>query len=240
MSLPPRHCVSSTRPAQLAGSHRFFMASIIPYSASALDALGQQVRAVLLRGGLVAIPTETFYGLGVNPFDRTALDRLSAVKGRGEGKPILVLVGSPKDLASFAEHVPFAATVLMEAFWPGALTILFPARASVPPALTAGTGRVGIRLSSCRPLLEMLEQVGPLTGTSANRTGTPPAHTAREVELALGAQVDVIIDAGPTPGGLPSTVVEADETLRIVREGAIPRSAIEAALSARGFSLKNA
>jgi L-threonylcarbamoyladenylate synthase len=86
----------------------------------------------------------------------------------------------------------------------------------------------------------MLEQVGPLTGTSANRTGTPPAHTAREVEQAFGAKVDVIIDAGPTPGGLPSTVVEADETLRIVREGAIPRNAIEAALSARGFFLKNA
>jgi L-threonylcarbamoyladenylate synthase len=216
------------------------MASIIPYSAIALDALGQQVRAVLLRGGLVAIPTETFYGLGVNPFDRSALDRLSAVKGRAEGKPILVLVGSPKDLASLAEHVPSAAAVLMEAFWPGALTILFPARASVPAALTAGTGRVGIRLSSCRPLREMLQQVGPLTGTSANRTGTPPAHTAREVEQAFGATVDVIIDAGPTPGGLPSTVVEADETLRIVREGAIPRSAIEAALSARGFFLKNA
>jgi L-threonylcarbamoyladenylate synthase len=151
-----------------------------------------------------------------------------------------VLVGSPKDLASLAERVPSAAAVLMEAFWPGALTILFPARASVPAALTAGTGRVGIRLSSCRPLREMLQQVGPLTGTSANRTGTPPAHTAREVEQAFGATVDVIIDAGPTPGGLPSTVVEADETLRIVREGAIPRSAIEAALSARGFFLKNA
>ena len=79
MSLPPRHCVSSSRPARLAGSRRFLMASIIPYSATALNALGQQVRAVLLRGGLVAIPTETFYGLGVNPFDRTALDRLSAV-----------------------------------------------------------------------------------------------------------------------------------------------------------------
>ena len=88
------------------------MASIIPYSATALDSLGQQVRAVLLRGGLVAIPTETFYGLGVNPFDRIALDRLSAVKGRAEGKPILVLVGSPKDLASFAERVPSAASVL--------------------------------------------------------------------------------------------------------------------------------
>lgn len=215
------------------------MASIIPYSATALDALSQQVRHVLERGGRVAIPTETFYGLGVNPFDQTALERLSAVKGRSDGKPILVLVCSPRDLASFVEHVPAPAAVLMDEFWPGALTLLFPAKSSVPFALTAGTGRVGVRLSSCRPLRELLERVGPLTGTSANRSGTPPVQTAREVEEAFGAEVDVIIDAGPTPGGLPSTVVEAGEALRVVREGAIPLTAIEAALQARGFSLKH-
>ena len=215
------------------------MASIIPYSATALDALSQQVRHVLERGGRVAIPTETFYGLGVNPFDQTALERLSAVKGRSDGKPILVLVSSPRDLDSFVEHVPAPAAVLMDEFWPGALTLLFPAKFSVPSALTAGTGRVGVRLSSCRPLRELLERVGPLTGTSANRSGTPPVQTAREVEEAFGAEVDVIIDAGPTPGGLPSTVVEAGEALRVVREGAVPLMAIEAALQARGFSLKH-
>jgi L-threonylcarbamoyladenylate synthase len=214
------------------------MASIIPYSAAALDALAQQVRCVVERGGLVAIPTETFYGLGVNPFDQTALERLCTVKGRADGKPILVLVGSPRDLASFTEEVPSAASILMETFWPGALTLLFPARSSVPSAITAGTGRVGVRLSSCRPLRELLQQVGPLTGTSANRAGAPPAQTAPEVEQAFGSDIDVIIDAGPTPGGPPSTVVEADETLRIIREGAVPRSAIEAALGRRGFSLK--
>jgi L-threonylcarbamoyladenylate synthase len=211
--------------------------AIIPYSAIALETLAQEIRHVRERAGLTAIPTETFYGLGVNPFDRAALDRLSAVKGRAEGKPILVLVSAQEELSSFAEHVPAAASVLMEAFWPGALTILFPARASVPTALTAGTGRIGIRLSSCQPLREVLARVGPLTGTSANRAGAPPAQTAREVEQAFGDEVDVIVDAGPTPGGLPSTVIEADEN-RIVREGAIPRAVIEAALRGRGFSLK--
>ena len=212
--------------------------AIIPYSRLALEHLAQEIRQVRERSGLIAIPTETFYGLGVNPFDRIALDRLSTVKGRPEGKPILVLVSSQDELSSFAEHVPVAATVLMEAFWPGALTILFPARASVPTAVTAGTGRIGIRLSSCQPLREVLARVGALTGTSANRAGTPPAQTAGEVERSFGAEVDVIIDAGPTPGGLPSTVIEADETLHIVREGAIPRAAVEAALRTRGFSLK--
>ena len=216
------------------------MASIIPYSATVLDPLAQQVRRVLEQGGLVGIPTETFYGLGVNPFDQTALERLSVVKGRVEGKPILVLVASPRDLASFAEHVPSAAAALMDMFWPGPLTLLFPARASVPSALIGGTGRVGLRLSSCRPLRELLERVGPLTGTSANRAGAPPLRTADEVEQAFGAELDVIVDAGPTPGGLPSTVVEVDETLRIIRDGAVPRQAIEAALHERGFSLKHA
>ena len=214
------------------------MAAIIPYSATALDELTQQVRLVLERAGLVAIPTETFYGLGVNPFDRAALERLFAVKGRAEEKPILVVVSSLQDVSLFAAHIPSAASVLMEAFWPGALTILFPARSSVPSAITAGTGLIGVRLSSCRPLLEVLKRVGPLTGTSANRAGTPPAQTAREVEEAFSEEVDVIIDAGVTPGGLPSTVVEADETLRVVREGAISRGAIETTLRARGFSLK--
>jgi L-threonylcarbamoyladenylate synthase len=213
------------------------MAAIIPYEETALETLAQHLTPLIRRGGLVAVPTETFYGLGVNPFDATAVDRLCAVKGRPEGKPILILLDSLQNLMSFADHVPAAAAVLMEAFWPGALTILFPACPSVPRAISADTGRVGVRLSSCQPLRAVLERVGPLTGTSANRTGAPAACTAREVDQALGDEVDVIIDAGPTAGGRPSTVVEAEVTLRIVREGAIERSAIEAALRARGFSL---
>ena len=139
---------------------------------------------MLQRSGLVAIPTETFYGLGVNPFDARALDRLRAVKGREDAKPILVLVASINDLSAFVEHVPPAASLLIEGFWPGPLTILFPARASLPRALTAGTGLVGMRLSSCRPLCELLARVGPLTGTSANRAGAAPARTAEAVQQA--------------------------------------------------------
>lgn len=194
---------------------------------------------MLQRSGLVAIPTETFYGLGVNPFDTRALDRLRAVKGREDAKPILVLVASINDLSAFVEHVPPAASLLIEGFWPGPLTILFPARASLPHALTAGTGLVGMRVSSCRPLCELLARVGPLTGTSANRAGAAPARTAEAVQQALGDAVDLILDVGPTPGGLPSTVVAVHHSLRIVREGALERSVIEARLHQRGFSLNN-
>lgn len=215
------------------------MAPIESYSPATVERLSRQVALVIQRSGLVAIPTETFYGLGVNPFDARAVDRLRAVKGREDAKPILVLVGSVNDLSSFVEHVPPVASILIEVFWPGPLTILFPARASLPLALTAGTGLVGIRLSSCQPLCELLTRVGPLTGTSANRAGAAPARTAETVQQALGDAVDLILDAGPTPGGLPSTVVHAHDSLRIVREGVIARSVIEARLQQRGFSLKS-
>lgn len=215
------------------------MAPIESYSSATVERLSRQVALVIQRSGLVAIPTETFYGLGVNPFDARAVDRLRAVKGREDEKPILVLVGSVNDLSSFVEHVPPVASILIEVFWPGPLTILFPARASLPLALTAGTGLVGIRLSSCQPLCELLTRVGPLTGTSANRAGAAPARTAEAVQQALGDAVDLILDAGPTPGGLPSTVVHAHDSLRIVREGVIARSVIEARLQQRGFSLKS-
>jgi L-threonylcarbamoyladenylate synthase len=215
------------------------MAPIESYSPSTVERLSRQVASVLQRSGLVAIPTETFYGLGVNPFDARAVDRLRAVKGREDAKPILVLVASINDLSAFVEQVPPAASLLIEGFWPGPLTILFPARASLPHALTAGTGLVGMRVSSCRPLCELLTRVGPLTGTSANRAGAAPARTAEAVQQALGDAVDLILDAGPTPGGLPSTVVDAHHSLRIVREGAIEGSLIEARLHQRGFSLNN-
>ena len=215
------------------------MAPIESYSPSTVERLSRQVASVLQRSGLVAIPTETFYGLGVNPFDTRALDRLRAVKGREDAKPILVLVASINDLSAFVEQVPPAASLLIEGFWPGPLTILFPARASLPHALTAGTGLVGMRVSSCRPLCELLARVGPLTGTSANRAGAAPARTAEAVQQALGDAVDLILDVGPTPGGLPSTVVAVHHSLRIVREGALERSVIEARLHQRGFSLNN-
>lgn len=214
------------------------MSLIIPYAATRLTELSAQLQPIIQEGGIVAVPTETFYGLGVNPFDTAALDRLTVVKGRPQGMPVLVLLASLREVPLLAAHVPEAASMLMDAFWPGALTILVPAHPSVPRTLTGERGRVGLRLSSCQPLRQLLDRVGPLTGTSANRTGAAPALTALEVQDTLGQDVDAILDAGPTPGGLPSTVVEADDALHIIREGAIPRAAIEAALLAGGFSLK--
>jgi L-threonylcarbamoyladenylate synthase len=213
------------------------MSVIERYHPAELSALCTLVSTILRQGGVVAIPTETYYGLGVDPFNLAALRNLAKVKGRPDGKPILLLIGAREQLSDLVDYVPPAATALMEAFWPGPLTIVFPARASVHELITAGTGTVGVRLTSLAALADILQRVGPLTGTSANRAGETPARTAQQVQQVLGNEIDLIVDAGTTPGGLPSTVIQVQKQTQIVREGAITRASIRQALGMRGFFL---
>ena len=213
------------------------MATIERYAASTAPVLADRVRRVLGESRLIALPTESFYGLAVDPFDERALARLWQVKGRSEGKPILLLIGDRSQLESFVRSTPHAANVIMNAFWPGPLTIVFPAAHGLSDAVTAGTGSVGIRFSAWQPLVDLLRRVGPVTGTSANREGMPPPRTAEEVQHNLGNALDLIIDAGPTPGGQPSTVIDVRGTIRIIRDGSLERGAIVAQLAAHGLHL---
>jgi L-threonylcarbamoyladenylate synthase len=213
------------------------MASIERYMAPTAPAIADLMRRVLGENGLIALPTESFYGLAVAPFDEQALAKLWQVKARSEGKPILILIGDGSQLEPFVQRIPHAATVLMKAFWPGPLTIVFPAAVGLSDAVTAGTGSVGIRLSAWQPLRDLLRRVGPVTGTSANREGMPPPTTAEEVQDSLGDVLDLIIDAGPTPGGRPSTVVDIRGPIRIIRDGAIERDAIVEQLAAHSLYL---
>ena len=213
------------------------MASIEDYAASTVPVLADLVRRVLGESGLIALPTESFYGLAVAPFDEQALARLWQIKGRSQGKPILLLIGDRSQLEPFVRIVPRAADVLMNAFWPGPLTIVFAAGDGLSNAVTAGTGSVGIRLSAWRPLVDLLRRVGPVTGTSANREGIPPPRTAEEVQYNLGDAVDLIIDAGPTPGGPPSTVIDVRGPIRIIRDGSVERAVIAARLADHGLHL---
>jgi len=213
------------------------MATLEPYALPDLPRLGPSIRSLIERGGLVALPTETFYGLGVNPFDESALHRLLQVKGRTDGKPILVLIGEAAQLPLLTPDLSRIGKLFVELFWPGALTILFPAHPSLPPNLTAGTGVVGVRLSPYLPVTELLKVIGPITGTSANRSGAAPARTAAQVQLEFGPDVDLILDAGETPGGLPSTVIDSREPVRLLREGAVPRQKIQNVLQTHGISL---
>jgi len=187
-------------------------------------------------GGVIAFPTETFYGLGVCPFDARAVRRIFDLKGRPfKEAPILVLIRSRADLETLAVEITPAAERLMEACWPGPLTIVFHAAAAVPSVLTAGTGTIGVRLTAHPDVQRLLEAVcGPLTGTSANRSGQSPATTAEDVDRALGAGVDAILDGGATSGGLPSTVVDTTVTPpRVIREGRVPAAAVLAILNSR-------
>jgi L-threonylcarbamoyladenylate synthase len=213
------------------------MATIERYRVSTVSVLAERARRVLEEGGLIALPTESFYGLAAAPFDGQALARLWQAKGRSEGKPILLLIGDESQLAPFVRSIPHAAHILMNAFWPGPLTIVFPATVGLSDAMTAGTGSIGIRLSAWPPLRDLLRRVGPVTGTSANREGIPPPTTVKEVQDSLGNVLDLIIDAGPTPGGRPSTVIDVRGPIRIIRDGAIERIAIVAQLAAHGLHL---
>ncbi|HSQ49998.1 MAG TPA: L-threonylcarbamoyladenylate synthase [Nitrospiraceae bacterium] len=213
------------------------MATIERYTASTVSVVADLARRVLGARGVIALPTESFYGLGVCPFDEQALVKLWQIKGRSEGKPVLILIGDTSQLGLFVQRIPPAATVLMNAFWPGPLTIVFPAVAGLPNTVTAGTRSVGIRLSAWPPLHDLLRRVGPVTGTSANREGMPPSTTAEEVRYNFGSEIDLIVDAGPTPGGRPSTVIDVQGPIRIVRDGAIERDAIMAQLAARSLYL---
>ncbi len=213
------------------------MATIERYDVSTVSTLAEKMRRVLVENGLIALPTESFYGLAVAPFNEQALVRLWQAKGRSKEKPILVLIGEESQLELLVRNIPPAATVLMNAFWPGPLTIVFPAAAGLSDSVTAGTRSVGIRLSAWQPLRELLRRTGPVTGTSANREGMPPPTTVEEIYYGLGDTLDLIVDAGATPGGPPSTVIDAQGPIRIIRDGAIDRDAIVVQLAAHGLSL---
>ncbi|HEU4685905.1 MAG TPA: L-threonylcarbamoyladenylate synthase [Nitrospira sp.] len=213
------------------------MAQLERYAVSDLPRLGRMVRSAIRRQGIVALPTETFYGFSVDPFSEEAVGRLLRVKGREDGKPVLILLAEPAQLSSVASTISPGARLLMERFWPGALTILLPAHPALSRNLTGNTGRVGVRLSSCAPLIELLRIVGPVTGTSANRAGCPPLTTAEDVLREFDDQIELVVDAGPTPGGLPSTVIDPGEPMTILREGAVSRQMIQNVLETHGMTV---
>lgn len=179
---------------------------------------------VLQAGGVVACPTETFYALAVDCFAQQALERLLAIKGREENKPFLVLVADVAMVSQVAAEVPPLAARLMAAFWPGPLTLVLPARPELPRPLTGNTGTIGVRQSGEPLARELARELGhPITGTSANRHGAPPLTTAAAVAAELGADLDLILDAGPCPGGLPSTIVRVTGArAELIRLGALP------------------
>jgi L-threonylcarbamoyladenylate synthase len=198
-----------------------------------LEARIREAAAALRRGGLVAYPTETFYGLGVLATDAAAVARLARAKGRPDGKPLPLLAADVAAVETVAV-LDGAAHRVAARLWPGPLTLVLPARPGLPEAVTAGTGTVGIRVPGSAVARALAREAGgPIVSTSANPSGGPPPRRVGELDPALRARVDLVLDGGETPGGLASTVVAVGGgTIRLVRVGPVPLEAVEAALRA--------
>jgi L-threonylcarbamoyladenylate synthase len=178
---------------------------------------------VISRGGIAAVPTETFYGLCARYDDPAALERLYALKGRPRNRAMPLIIGDAGMVGLVAAAVTGPAQRLIRKFWPGPLTLLLDAREDLPQLITAGSGKVAVRVPGASFALDLARSIGiPLTATSANISGLPPAESAEEVIRHFGDGPDIVIDGGKTSGGMPSTIVEIkDGQVKIVRPGKI-------------------
>jgi L-threonylcarbamoyladenylate synthase len=177
----------------------------------------------LVQGGVIAIPTDTVYGIAASIFSQPALDRVYEIKGRDRTKSLPVLVSSLGALERLTEPLDVRTALLLDRFWPGPLTVVLNARPGLDEFLMAEDGTIGVRMPNHQLALEVIERAGgAIACTSANRSAEPPATCAAEVAATIGADIDLTLDGGITTGGVPSTVVALrDDGLTLLREGAI-------------------
>lgn len=199
------------------------------------DALAEAKR-VIERADLVVLPTDTVYGIACDPRNAEALERLYQAKGRAHTKALQVLLASVDDLDALGLTLPSPLDTLASTLLPGGLSLIAQADETCTLGTLADDRTQAIRVPDCEALHRILEVTGPLAASSANRSGEDAARTAEEAHAALGDAVDLVIDAGPAAAGEASTVVAADpagrDGIAILREGAVSRDAIHAALAA--------
>jgi L-threonylcarbamoyladenylate synthase len=181
------------------------------------------------RGRVIAVPTDTFYGLCADPFNLYAVERVFLLKGRPETRALPILVNSIEQAVTLVRDVPDAFLTLAHKFWPGALTLVVEATHRLPLKVTGNTGRVALRWADSRIATALIESAGgPVTGTSANLSSHPSCTNPAQIVEQLGDRVPLILDAGDTGGTLASTIVRIDgDDWKIAREGAIPNYTIE-------------
>ena len=198
-----------------------------PRAENAADAV-----AALRRGEVIVFPTETLYGLGANALDFKAVDKIFQLKGRDSDQPISALVADREMLDSLVAEVSPLAEKLIARFWPGPLTIVFPARRNIPGPLMNSTGGVGVRISSQPIATELVRRLGrPLTATSANPTGKPAARTVEEAISYFAGAVEIFVDGGGLTSKTGSTVIEiCGKEIKIIREGEITRAELNATI----------
>ncbi|MCH1868875.1 L-threonylcarbamoyladenylate synthase [Nocardioides sp. CFH 31398] len=201
---------------------------------SAIEAVALAVR----RGELVVLPTDTVYGIAADAFDADAVQALLDAKGRGRDMPPPVLVSAPGTIDALAIDVPGWARALLDAFWPGGLTLICRQQPSLQWDIGDTKGTVAVRMPDHAVTLEILERTGPLAVSSANVTGEPAATTADDAEDMLGEAVAVVLDDGPSPGGVASTIVDATTPEgRVLREGALTTAELNAVVEPLGATL---
>lgn len=179
---------------------------------------------IVLAGGVVAYPTDTLYALAADPRNADAIERLFAIKGRSGDQPIPLIASDVAQVEAQGGELGDLGRRLAVAFWPGPLTLVIPARPSITHGVHAGTGRVAVRVPAEAVARALASACGaPITSTSANLSRAPAPRLADDVRAALGGHIDAILDGGPTPGGLPSTIVDATgATPTLVRAGVVP------------------
>lgn len=190
---------------------------------------------IIRQGGIVAYPTETFYGFGADPFEPRAVERLFAAKGRAAGRSVILLLSHTDqvfDVAAPTGGMKVRLVRLARAFWPGPLTIVLPARETLRIPALAGAATVAVRISSCPVAWHLVRTAGhPVTSTSANLSGAEPAASAGSIDVTLLERIDLVLDAGPTPGGLPSTLLDlTGEPPAILRRGSVSPEAVASVL----------
>jgi tRNA threonylcarbamoyl adenosine modification protein (Sua5/YciO/YrdC/YwlC family) len=206
-----------------------FMAEILKVDDKRLEFALEYAVRLILSGKVVAFPTDTFYGLGADPFNLAAVSEIFRIKRRTAERPLPLLVDSIDQALDLAKNPPRLFFTLAKKFWPGPLTLVVPASRQLPLKVTANTGKVGLRWPRAALATALIAAAArPLTGTSANLSEMPACSTAVDVDSQVGSILPLILDGGPTQGGLASTVVElVGESGRILRPGGVPESALK-------------
>lgn len=187
--------------------------------------------SIIKANGLVAFPTETVYGLGASAYEAAAVQKIFAAKNRPASTPLLVHVSNIQQVQELVTEMPDPARLLMQAFWPGPLSLILPASDRVPAVVTAGKSSVGLRMPSHPVALALIERTGPLAAPSANLSGRPSPVTPAHVKSDLDGRIECLLDAGPTGSGIESTVLDlSSRPFRVLRRGGAAVENIEAVL----------
>lgn len=205
------------------------MAEILQVAPGRLEGILQLATDLILSGKAIALPTDTLYGLVADPYNLAAVNEINRIKRRTVERALPLLVDSVDRAAEIAQDPPKLFFELAQKYWPGALTLVVAATPGLPLKITGNTGKVGLRWPKAPVAEAVIAACGrALTGTSANLTENPPCTTAEDVMLQIGDTVPLIIDGGPTPAHVPSTVIElTGKKARLIRPGAIPESELK-------------